>query len=300
MSTDYRWGILTGRSFVGAKDLSGVKFSFSDLTRADFRDCDLRNACFDTALLTSTRFDRANLEGANFAHAWTGRTRRREWLMRTTGFCLGFLVSFVSAVVVTSVLAVGSQISAPTALIHRLSLLGLLVASASFCARGWRAGMGLLVPVLMVVACRWALPHSGSWREIGLIVFGLAAPVLLASVTAVFGKPSMWGGAAWALCWASALWWGAANESPAMTLLIIPSVAAAGLLLAVTAISVRRTVSPARGFERLHAASRALARMGGTRFDGALLNHADFSDARLTAASFRLADCTAVRWPESL
>lgn len=299
LTTDYRWKILTGRSFVGERDLVGANFAFADLTRVDFRGCDLRDASFDTALLVSTRFEHANLEGANFANAWTGRTQAREKLVALCAFCVGFFLCFVATVLVTGVLADGSRITTPVAFVHRFAVLGLIAVSSLFCTRGPRGKWVILLTLLLVIACKLILPWSGSWPEIGFIVFGLTAPILAASAITVLGTPAVIGGVIAAGLLTVSVWWDVLHNSSSTFAPVLAFVAAAGLLLLVIAICAHRSNSYAPGFKVLHSAKQAVGRVGGTRFNGARLRRADFLGARLTTANFRSADCKDVRWPDS-
>ena len=82
---DFRRAILRGAEFVDC-DLRGANFADADLSGANFRDANLQDADFSNANLTKANFYHANLAGAAFIGANLFLTNLREAKMAQTVF----------------------------------------------------------------------------------------------------------------------------------------------------------------------------------------------------------------------
>lgn len=204
----------------------------------------------------------------------------------------------VAIMTVAGILASGSGITGSITLIDLIALIGVFVVSATFCSRCLKKKWVILAPIVLVIACKVVFPQSGSWYEIGLTVVGIMAPILVVSAMVVLGKPAIVGSFAGVTLLAISGIWGITHAGASAKGTVIALLMAFGLLLFVIAVCSYRSKFPASGFQSLRSASVTVGRIGGTRFNGALLSGADFFGARLVAANFGSAVCTGVRWPD--
>jgi uncharacterized protein YjbI with pentapeptide repeats len=257
------------RDFRGA-DLRSLRFRGQTLAGADFSSADLRG----------TDFLDADLRGAQFVGACCGLTRMR-WLGQAMlglgiGMVIGFLLFTMTILFFHVFLPAAPRASAGRLLFIAATGLTILICLGGFSWEGFNSKGSLFLfalPVAFFVATTIAVAIGGSVAESVAGAVAVAVAVGVAGAVAV-GVASAGAGAV------------------GVGLAVAFGVASAGavpvglLFLFITIIAWWRTRQGASGYAGCRSFGIAIGALGATRFCGADLRGAYFTNANLTRSNF--------------
>jgi uncharacterized protein YjbI with pentapeptide repeats/uncharacterized protein (DUF697 family) len=282
MAADFSGQDLRGRSFKG-QDLSGANFNSADIRGVDLSE--------------------ANLTGAQFRNAHAGLTHRRKILLLAIAAilallsgCLSFLLSLCIATLISP------ETVAVTHGIPNLGLVALLIFAVLLSVRqGFEALNKWVIPilVLLVVLVTFILGGYRVWGvaiDVAALAFATAVALSQSVAVIVAAAEQVWDAVAG--CGVGAI--AAATACfMAARLGILPWIPLGTVALGIWgAWRIDAAAAQYQGIATgaIALSSTGLAAWGGTRFRGANLSQADFTQARLKNSDFREANLTQTRF----